>query len=65
MKIGELSLIDLRKICDSIPGRDCEMRCPILGLCQLADNDIKKAIEKELKFLSPEDEEYIKKVLKK
>ena len=57
MKLGDLSLRELRAICESIAGGNCEMNCPIRMICQIADNDLKKQLDDEI------NEEEIKKKL--
>ncbi len=48
MKLGDFTLRELRAICESITGGNCEMLCPIHMICQFADNDLKKQLDDEI-----------------
>ena len=56
MKLGDLTLRQLRAICESMDGGHCDLICPIGMICYLANNDLKRTLDDEV------DEEKIKNV---
>lgn len=48
--VKDFTIGELREICDSVSGIDCECRCPLLhvNLCRIADNEIKRDLYKEI-----------------